>query len=1152
MLFILDTSGSMSAIVSGTGKDRLDNMKDALDQILDGVNNVNVGLMRFSDPGGPILFPVSYIDEDVTAIEDPGAASMDVNVRIDQSSDDAEEGSTGSVDLTSPVLDLLDTSGSAGAGVDLEIRVSQSSDDAEEYVSNASVTVTGNNYGMAYDDSQQQIVGVRFQNVAVPLGATILSAELEFVAKESDSDTGFTLRIQGEDADDAPTFASTNASVSDGSRTGALVDWAGPDAWTTNNTYVTPDISTLVKEIVDRPGWTSGNSMAFTIVNAPSSTGSNAKRRVSYTYNSDPSRAPLLRISYATPGGSDIQTLGLRFRDVAIPQGATIVQAVIELRPNAAHSDPAEFVIAGQASDDPATFATTANNISSTGVRPHTAATVDWSAPAWSTATAEQTPDLTAIVQEIVDRPGWCGSNSMAFIIEPKLDAGLNPIGPGPRLADAYDSNPTNAPILRVDFDEENVPAGACIEQWVQRQVSTDDDDVEETLGSGSMNLGSNDLDMESGKASGMRFLDIPLNQGQQILAAKLTFTARRNDTGSTTLRFAGEDEDDAAQFANVQDNLSARTQTSATVSWSPTDWTQDETYDSADLTAIIQEIVDRPSWAPGNAMVLVQEHTSGPNRRARTYDDDALQAPILHIKVSGQLGTGGSGVKTVRTALKELIDDLDHKGHTPIVDTLYESARYYRGEDLHWGKMRGYERDGTYNPDPNASSTNTAVRQNTRVSHSASYSGGTVVRDPGCTDANLNANACITEVIDDDPTYDTPIETECQSNYTILLTDGQANHNHSEDLIKTMAGVGSCTEGNSSENCGRDLVAYLHDVDQHTTLDGDQTIVTYTIGFNFSSQWLKDLAADGGGSFHEASTASELADEITAIFTDILNRTTSFSTPSLSVNAFNKLFHGEDVYFSLFKPESAVRWDGNVKKYKLCADSAQGCTLGEVLDANDVTAIEDDPQSGDFGRIVDTALSFWSDLPDGAEIKEGGAGMEVPDPASRTVFAYTDTADPSLTNLDIDLHKLLDADSDGIFDGLTGTTTQNRERTQDLLGDPAHTTSDADRADLIAWIRGEDVDGVEDVEELSTAGRRYTFTDALHSSSVAITYGGDATDPVIKLIVGTNGGGLQMVNAHNGIEEWILYPQETLQYQSELRDNFNGDHQRPRQRRGD
>ena len=62
----------------------------------------------------------------------------------------------------------------------------------------------------------------------------------------------------------------------------------------------------------------------------------------------------------------------------------------------------------------------------------------------------------------------------------------------------------------------------------------------------------------------------------------------------------------------------------------------------------------------------------------------------MLRIKVQGKLSTGYSGVKTVRHRLKEIVNELDHSGWTPIVDTLYEGALYYRAENVLYGKTRG------------------------------------------------------------------------------------------------------------------------------------------------------------------------------------------------------------------------------------------------------------------------------------------------------------------------------------------------------------------------------------------------------------------------------------------------------------------------------
>ena len=110
VLFILDTSGSMSAAIDANG-DRLDHMKNAFFQIMDTVNNINVGLMRFTDPGGPVLWPVSFVDEDVEVIEQSALdVGFPVNVRVLDRNDDGEEVvSTGAVDLISDDLNLVNS-----------------------------------------------------------------------------------------------------------------------------------------------------------------------------------------------------------------------------------------------------------------------------------------------------------------------------------------------------------------------------------------------------------------------------------------------------------------------------------------------------------------------------------------------------------------------------------------------------------------------------------------------------------------------------------------------------------------------------------------------------------------------------------------------------------------------------------------------------------------------------------------------------------------------------------------------------------------------------------------------------------------------------------------------------------------------------------
>ena len=265
-------------------------------------------------------------------------------------------------------------------------------------------------------------------------------------------------------------------------------------------------------------------------------------------------------------------------------------------------------------------------------------------------------------------------------------------------------------------------------------------------------------------------------------------------------------------------------------------------------------------------------------------------------------------------------------------------------------------------------------------------------------------------------------------------------------------------------------------------------------------------------------------------IFADILSQTTSFATPSLSVNAFNKLFHRNEVYFSLFKPSDEVRWAGNVKKYQLCDDTSTGCTLGEVMDAR---TPPDGPVAaiGSDQRIKDSALSFWSDVVDGSEILVGGAGNETPVPASRTVYTYTGSLSPANADLSLATHAVTDSNAAVTVEMLGGSTD---------AASPLYMTA-SERTALIEWIRGADVDDVD--QDGDTTDRRYSFTDPLHSSPVAVTFGGTDAAPVIKLFVGTNDGGFRMINSTSGVEEWVFYPQQLLANQRALRANASGNH---------
>jgi hypothetical protein len=150
--------------------------------------------------------------------------------------------------------------------------------------------------------------------------------------------------------------------------------------------------------------------------------------------------------------GTAVQTVGLRFASVPIPQGAPIQAAWIQFQTDEVSSDATSLTIQGEASDNAATFASGSNNV---GARPRTSAAVAWAPPAWNVVgeagAAQRTSDLSPVVQQIVSRGGWVGGNAMAFIVT----------GSGRRVAEAYEGSVAGAPLLHVVFGGSATPVNA-------------------------------------------------------------------------------------------------------------------------------------------------------------------------------------------------------------------------------------------------------------------------------------------------------------------------------------------------------------------------------------------------------------------------------------------------------------------------------------------------------------------------------------------------------------------------------------------------------------------------------------------------------------------------------------------------------------------
>ena len=191
---------------------------------------------------------------------------------------------TNSDDITVTVL-------SPSGGTEISIRVAAKSDDAEERVS-GQVSFNSSDLELVYDKGGNQTVGMRFNGVTIPQGATINSASLQFQVDEV-STNATSLTIQGEATDNAATFSTASGSISARPKTSGAIAWS-PPPWATigdaGPDQQTPNIALVIQEIINRPGWASGNSLVILI------TGTG--ERVAESYNGSSSGAPLLTIDY--------------------------------------------------------------------------------------------------------------------------------------------------------------------------------------------------------------------------------------------------------------------------------------------------------------------------------------------------------------------------------------------------------------------------------------------------------------------------------------------------------------------------------------------------------------------------------------------------------------------------------------------------------------------------------------------------------------------------------------------------------------------------------------------------------------------------------------------------------------------------------------
>lgn len=132
---------------------------------------------------------------------------------------------------------------------------------------------------------------------------------------------------------------------------------------------------------------------------------------------------------------------------------------------------------------------------------------------------------------------------------------------------------------------------------------------------------------------SGYRFRDMQVPRGALITFAELTLTTNKR-WGPVDTMLYGEATGNAADFEDYNPLVTERPRTSASVRWyDPLPRSEGAEGISPNIGPIIQEIVNRPDWAPGNAIVIIHLATSGDTQWAWSSGGSPSQAPKLKIE---------------------------------------------------------------------------------------------------------------------------------------------------------------------------------------------------------------------------------------------------------------------------------------------------------------------------------------------------------------------------------------------------------------------------------------------------------------------------------------------------------------------------------------
>ncbi len=546
--------------------------------------------------------------------------------------------------------------------ITLDFQVSSSNNDAEER-SNLSVTLTSIDLQLVFAKPAEQVVGVKFDNVFIPQGSGIIESYIQFQSSEANATTT-QLILQGEASNNASNFLNQSGNISSRPVTMASTNWT-PPPWRTvgvaGQDQRTTDLRLPMQEIVARPGWTAGNSLAIII----RGTG----KRVAESFDGNSAAAPRLHVVYSTANMPPLVDAGLN-QNVLVNESVTLSGSIVDdgipTIPGTVSSLWRLVSGPGNVVFDNSTSSVVAASFNSTGSYILELTADDGELQGLDQVKITVGPSTgndAPIVDAGPDSSGAINTqiNLAGFITDDGLP---NP----PGMIDAQwikFSGPGN--VVFADSTSEVTTASFSVpglytlqltgydgELKVSDQLSilisnvtglvildipvVDSNDDAEERSTGKVSVTSSDLELVDDSVNqtiGLRFRNVSIPENTLISNAYIQFHVDEVSVDYAGLAIRGDYSGDALAFSTTPGDVTSRPKTSTVIDWIPGPWA---TVGNAgveqrtpDLSNVIQEIIEKPDWTSGNSLVLIINGTG--RRVAESFNGSAIGAPKLHLE---------------------------------------------------------------------------------------------------------------------------------------------------------------------------------------------------------------------------------------------------------------------------------------------------------------------------------------------------------------------------------------------------------------------------------------------------------------------------------------------------------------------------------------